>query len=290
MNPREVEAFGLWTKNGIEAFLQTFKPDYVVSLESDEHFGAENSNFPADFECLNHSIVQPPPLALELWKCREKFWKIQDLWKSRYGYFIGDMISAVAKFGNNGVRDLIDIDNQKELAVFDLKRRKKNQLHKMLDRQLIIFPGTPAHDSLDTKTHHDIAAAVGAEFESKGYRIARFGNVGILMNHVTINAGEYPLGLMERETVRTMVALWQGLIDKCEATVGGHWHRWGEADRSNGKKGYVEVTLPGWQGFYMIKNRINMFGTKMPQIGGMTLLVRGSNFVFIPYIFPIKTM
>ena len=276
MRPEEAKALRLFEKEKIRSFKEIFDPTVVAVCVSDFHIGAYNALNLPEYETLNGNRIIAPDLSREIYyKAYLPFLEICDTWEATHVLIAGDVINATAEKKIYPVGDLLFIDDEVRMAEMLLEPLIK-------DRESYWISGSAFHDSLDTRVHIRLAKHFNGRATDTGYACFYLDQLGVLLTHVGRRGALYPDGVIQRSTYFDAYGKLQSSeFSKIDLRISGHWHKWSE------NKGFLE--LPGWRGFYSYRGRVVDPGIKLPDIGGVILLVRGKDYLTIPYIFDVET-
>lgn len=276
MNPQEVRALGLYTKDGISQLVREFKPHQSIAVVADLHAGAKNALALPTYTTVDGLVIQAPEQSVRIYRAWLEFWRTAKLFKVDTVCLLGDAISGTIKIPKN-IDFLPEIDEQKEMAIKLLKPM-------VTDRKLYVIDGSGFHDSLDARIHHEIAERLNGNYFSEGYFILETNSASILFSHNIRSSSFYPTGILEREAIFTAYGIHTGKIKNLQLVVGAHWHTWSEIHR-----GITYTTIPGWQAYYSYRGKMVAYGIRQPDIGGLVLLINGQGYLTIPIIIKLDT-
>lgn len=276
MRPEEVRALGLFERKQIENMKEIFNPSRTVACVADFHIGAWNGlNLPV-YTCLDGSKIEAPPVSRAIYEFAYlPFLEICDWWEVTDVLVGGDVINATAEKRIYPARDIVFIDDALRMAEALLDPLMK-------DRSSVWISGSPYHDSVDTRVHLRLAKHFKGKATTTGYACFKIEDLGVLLSHVGRRGALYPDGVIQRSVFFDAYGrLKSSDYSKIDLRISAHWHKWTEHE------GVIE--LPGWQGYFSYRGRVIDPGIRLPDIGGVILLVRGRDYLAIPYLFDVET-
>lgn len=238
----------------------------VIAMVADLHVGSRYAVCPDDYispkdgQNLSAGMNKGQKQLLEYWK---DYCKKMDELHADTVFIVGDAIQGINPAGKGLGVMTTDLDEQIEMAIKLLKPLCKN-------RDVMVWSGTPYHESVDFRAHKYIAEAFKGKFFSDVANL-RFSGSSKIINvaHTSSEALIYPETSHSRDIRFMLEANALGKNYKANVIVRAHKHMFVEIHKYD----IHYISLPCWQTFVPYEKSVRWYFKFQPDIGGAVLFI-----------------